>query len=279
MKKVMTIGLVAVLAAGGAIAQEEVVMVDQMGGSASSEAEVSVEAALVSSYVWRGQVLNNDFVIQPQITAAQYGVSLNIWGNYDIGSNWIGVSSDFSEFDISLAYTLPLDINQMAIDLGVIGYNFPANGSGVSPLGVNKESTTELFAAATLLSWKDYVIPSVTLFGDVDAVNGIYLLFDVVAPYQISDVLFVEGGISAGWGDSSYNDYYWGTPANGGNVDKGFNDFNFYGNAGYVIMENLTASLNLTYTMLNGGTINDAANVRYENNQKFWGGVNIAYDF
>ena len=44
-------------------------------------------------------------------------------------------------------------------------------------------------------------------------------------------------------------------------------------------MENLTASFNLTYTMLEGGSIGNAANAIYEAKEKFYGGVNIAYDF
>jgi len=276
MKKAMVFSMVAVLAVGSAIAQDEVVMVDQMGGSSVSEVLVTAEAALVSSHVWRGQVLNNDFVVQPQVTLSQYGVSLNIWGNYDLGKNWIGVSSDFSEFDISLAYTLPLNVSDMAIDVGIIGYHYPANGGTFSTPGpnggLNKESTTELFARATGLSFKEYIIPSVTLFGDIDAANGVYILFDVVAPYQVSDYFWIEGGISAGWGNTSYNDYYWAGPH-----DAGWNDYNFYGTASYEIMENLTASLNLTYTLVEGGSIGDSDT--YEADQKFWGGLNMAYDF
>lgn len=279
MKKAMTIGMAAMLAAGAAMARNDVVMVDQMGGSSASEVLVTAEAALVSSHVWRGQVLNNDFVIQPQLTASQYGVSLNVWGNYDLGNNWVGSSSDFSEIDVSLAYTLPLDVNDVAFDLGVIGYSFPANGDGSSfgippEAGINKKSTTELFVKATVLSFKDYVIPSFTMFGDIGEANGVYLLFDVVAPYQVSDYLTVEGGISAGWGSTSYNDYHWGAP-----LDSGWNDYNFYGNVSYEIFDNLTASLNLTYTLVEGGALGDAADARYEDDQKFWGGVNLAYDF
>jgi outer membrane scaffolding protein for murein synthesis (MipA/OmpV family) len=270
MKKAMIFGIGAVLVTGIAHAQDGMVMVGQ-GGSDASEVQVTAEAALVSSHVWRGQVLNNDFVIQPQLTVEQYGVSLNLWGNYDLGNNWLGVSSDFSEFNLSLAYTLPLDINDIAIDLGIIGYHYPANGSGVGPVGINKQSTTELFAKATVLSIKDYVIPSVTFFGDIDEANGVYILFDVVAPYQISDYLWVEGGVSAGWGNTSYNDYYWF-----GAHDSGWNDYNFYGNVSYEIMENVTAAVNLTYTLLEGGSISTNP---YEANEKFYGGVNIAYDF
>ena len=188
MKTTMAMGLAAVLAASTAMAQDDLVMVGQMDGYSSSEALITAELALVSSYVWRGQVLNNDFVVQPQLTASQYGVSLNVWGNYDLGDNWLGISSDFSEFDISLAYTLPLDVNEMSIDVGIISYTFPANGkSNIEGLGTNKESTTELFASATVLSWRDYVIPSLTFFGDIDEVDGTYILFDIVAPYQVSD--------------------------------------------------------------------------------------------
>ena len=276
MKKTMMFGMVAVLVAGSAIAQNDVVIVD-LDGSNAFQPEVTVEMALVSSYVWRGQVHNNDCVVQPQVTVSQDGFSLNVWGNYDLGENMNGVSSDFSEIDFSLAYSLPLDINDVAFDIGMIGYHFPANGTG----NTGEPSTTELFVTATVLSFQDYLIPSVTMFGDIDEADGVYFLFDVVAPYQISDYLAVEAGVSAGWGNTSYNDYYFSDPALGvpSTQDGGFNDYNFYGNASYEIAEGLTASVNLTYTMLDGGSIRDAANTIYEAKQKFWGGVNIAYDF
>ncbi len=280
MKKVMIFGMVAVCVAGGAIAQDDVVVVGQMGGSDASEVEVSVEAALVSSHVWRGQVRNNDFVFQPQVTIEQYGVSLNIWANYDLGESFNGIEGDTSEMDFSLAYTLPLDYSEVTFDLGLINYQYPANGDGINNMGTNARSTTELFARATVQSWKQYVIPSVTFFGDIAQADGVYMLFDIVAPYQISDYLWVEGGVSAGWGNTSYNDYYFGQNGDGtGTQDAGWNDYNFYGNASYEIMENLTASVNLTYTMLEGGSIRSEAKEIYESGEKFYGGVNIAYDF
>jgi len=275
MKKVMTVGMAALMAAGIAGAQDDVVMVGQAPAADRARPEVTAEAALMSSYVWRGQVYNNDFVVQPQLTIEQYGVSFNIWGNYDLGKNTAGISGDFSEIDMSIAYALPIDINEMAFDVGIINYDFPANGeTGVEGIGFNAKSTTEIFASATVLSWKQYVIPSVTMFGDIDEAHGTYFLFDIVAPYEISEFLAVEGGISAGYGNTSYNDYYFG-----GNQDAGWNDYNFYANASYVIQEGLTVSANVTYTMLEGGGIRDAAGSIYEAKQKLWGGVNIAYDF
>jgi hypothetical protein len=284
MKKLMAIGFVGVMVAGVAGAQ---VMVNEAPAKDFSQTEVSAEAALLTSYVWRGQVLNNDFVFQPQLTASQYGVSLNVWGNYDFGKNYYGIENDFSELDISLAYSLPLNLNDIAFDVGLINYNYPANSEGFNApsnsrqQGVNDQSVTELFAAAHWMTFQEYVIPSVTLFGNIHRAKGVYILFDVVAPYQISDYAWVEGGISAGWGDSSYNDYYWGVPGNASlaSQDSKFNDFNFYASGSYEIIENVTASANVTYTLLNGGSIRDAAKLIYEDDSKLWAGFNIAYDF
>lgn len=266
MKKFMTIGMMAVLAAGVANAQNDVVMVGQAGGSDASDPQITLETALVSAYVWRGQVYNNDFVAQPQLTLAQYGVSLNIWGNYDLKENISGNGGNFSEIDFSLAYSLPIDINELSFDVGLINYNFP-NTPG-------SQSTSEVFASVKVQSWKDYVIPSVTVFGDIVEVHGTYVLFDVVAPYQVSDYLNVEAGISAGYGNTTYNSAYWTATA-----DAGWNDYNFYGNASYEIIDGVTVSANLTYTMLEGGDVRDGAKASYEADNKLWCGVNIAYDF
>ena len=63
-----------------------------------------------------------------------------------------------SEFDFSFAYSLPVDVNEMAIDVGLINYNYPDNGTDLQD---NNPSTTELFLSATILSFSDFV-PSVT---------------------------------------------------------------------------------------------------------------------
>ena len=278
MKKAMIIGMVAVLAAGTAIAQDDVVMVNQ-GASEASETQVTLEAALVSSHVWRGQVQNNDFVFQPQMTASQYGVSINVWGNLDMGKSFNGTQGDFSEIDLSLAYTLPLNINEVAFDIGLINYHFMGNGDKDPATGdpIGTASTTELFARATILSWDDYVvpfIPSVTFFGDIDQVDGTYILFDVAFPYEVSEYLVVEGGVSVGWGNTRYNDHYWDAA-----LDAGWNDYNFYGSASYELMEGLTAAASVQYTFVEGGALGDAAAAMYEADNKFFGGVSIAYDF
>lgn len=261
MKKTMSICLVALMAAGAVSAQKEPV-------------KATAEAALMSAYVFRGQVINRGMVLQPQLTLEQYGVSLNFWGNYDLERNNSGTKGDFSEIDLTLAYTLPIDINQATIDIGLVSYQFPANGQGA----VGTPSTAELFIKGTVQAIP-FVKPSLTLFGDIKEVDGAYFLADVVAPFAISDYLSVEAGASIGYGNTAYNSYYWEQSA-----DAGVNDYNVYANASYEIMDGLTVSANLTMTWLDGIVRSDATTAQanrpaYEAKQQFWGGMNVAYDF
>ena len=276
MKKNIIIGMVAVLATTGAMAQNDDIMVpksqEKTGTTFTtdqSKAQFSADLALLTAQVWRGQVLNNDFVFQPQFTVRQYGVFFNIVANYDLNKNYQGNSGSFSEIDFSLGYVLPFDLNDLEFEVGLINYNYTGT--------MNQESTSELYGKASLTTFYKEdsfsVLPSVTLYGDIAEVDGVYMLFDIHASYPVMDKLTAEAGVSAGWGSTSYNSYYWDPSA-----DSAWNDYNFYSTIYYNLMDNLQLSLNLTYTMLEGGAIRDGASV-YESDNKVWGGFNVKYVF
>ena len=270
MNKVMTVGVAALMAAGVASAQSADIVGLPAGGQ---EPEISAELALYSSYVFRGMVVNNDSVLQPQMTIEHYGVSFNMWGNYNLGTDKDGVSSDLNEVDYTLAYAFPLAIDDLSLSIGMAHYAFP----NVTVGGAAAEATTELFVKGTLNTLADLavpVIPSLTLYGDVDEVNGTYVLFDVRVPYALTEVLSAEGFFTAGYGNTSYNDAYFAT-----GIDAGWTDYSLGGNLTYAVSENLSASLNLTYSMVEGGAIQRGADAKYEADQKVWGGLSVAYDF
>ena len=75
MKKAMI--LASYLVVGSVFGQNDVVIVDQGAVYDKTMTQATLEVALASAYVWRGQVINNDPVIQPQITLSQYGFSAN----------------------------------------------------------------------------------------------------------------------------------------------------------------------------------------------------------
>ena len=132
-------------------------------------AESTLEVGLATAYVDRGKVINENPVMQPQLTLSQYGYSLNLWANFDFGRNMDNVTDAVSEFDIAFAYSLPIDVNQMAIDLGLINYNYPGNGDIPNP------STTELFLSTTFLSFQDIFTPSISVYADIQELSLIHI--------------------------------------------------------------------------------------------------------
>lgn len=262
MKKMMLIGLGA-LTLAGAVQAEDLVVPNK------EPVALTAEMALLSSYVWRGQYLNDGAVWQPQVTAEQFGLSLNIWANMDLDKSRNGSQGEFSEFDLSLAYTFPIDINDTVFSAGLINYSYPASGDNRAAL---RDSTTELFASATYTG-VPFMIPTFSYFGDVDEVMGTYAKGEVIFPYQVSQYFHIEAGGSAGWGNTRYNSVYWFESR-----ADGMNDYNAFLNATYELLDDVTLSATLVYTALDG-TIRDEGGVKYGRNEGVWAGANIAYDF
>lgn len=80
--------------------------------TAQDKIEGTVQADLVSQYIWRGQDLG-DVSLQPTLGLAYKGVSLTAWGS-------IGLSdpADTKEFDLTLAYKIG------GLNIGVTDYWF-----------------------------------------------------------------------------------------------------------------------------------------------------------
>jgi hypothetical protein len=67
----------------------------------------ALDVPVLSAYVWRGQVLVDDPVVQPTFTVAKGGFSINWWGNFNLDDNATGDDFEFSEHDITLSYAAP----------------------------------------------------------------------------------------------------------------------------------------------------------------------------
>ncbi|MCF7847431.1 MAG: MipA/OmpV family protein [Kiritimatiellales bacterium] len=252
MSKLMIVCLAVVMAVGSVFAADT---------AERERVQVVAEAALMSAYVFRGGVVNDGGVVQPQLTLAQYGFSFNIWGNYDIDHNVAGVHNDFSEIDLTLAYAIPLPTDAVGVDVGFIKYLFPNSAA---------DDTQEAFVAFTVNA-VPILIPKMSMFADFGEADGFYTLFELTAPFEISDVFSLEAGASAGYGSTGYNKFYW-------NDGRGFNDYNVYAGARYELMERLALSASLTYTWLDG-VVRSAGTANYQADNLLWGGINLAYEF
>lgn len=95
---------------------------------AAGDVTVGVGADFMSKYVWRGQNLVDNWVLQPSVSLGYKGLTGSIWGNSDMTGetvdNW-----EFTELDYTLDYsgTVP-GVDVLGYSIGAIYYDFPNSG-------------------------------------------------------------------------------------------------------------------------------------------------------
>lgn len=162
-------------------------------------------ADFLSKYVWRGQNLVDDWVLQPGAYVGYKGITASFWGNLDL-TDENGYQGEFSEIDLTLDYSGQVPGNDLvSYSLGFINYDFPVSGGS--------DDTWEVywgFGLDVLAS------PSVTVYHDIDEVEGTYVSFGIGHSFEnLIEIdsgkgLGVDLGASIGWGSASYNKSYWG---------------------------------------------------------------------
>ena len=224
-----------------------------------SDISIGADVGLYSAYVWRGQVISDDMVTQPSVTAAYGPLSLNVWGNWNASNQ---AKQDTGEIDYTAAYTLPLPTNYVSVDVGLIAYTYPGSGNEASP-------TEEVFIKSTFNSL--ILTPVASVYYDVDQVNGWYGNLACSQGVEISDALSAEVGSSIGYGTRNYNIAYFGENKGRGAA----NDYNVYVSAAYALTEKVSLGALLQYTYLDGSVSHDID----QDNDILWGGVTLSCKF
>jgi hypothetical protein len=172
---------------------------------AKDDLTVGTSADFFSKYVWRGQNLVDDWVLQPGVYASYKGVTASFWGNLDL-TDENGNQGEFSEIDLTLDYSGKVPgIDLVSYSLGVINYDFPFSGGA--------DDTWEIYWG---LGLDVPASPSVTVYHDVDEVNGTYVSFGI--GHSFENLIEIDSGVgvgldlsaSIGWGSAGYNKFYWG---------------------------------------------------------------------
>ena len=165
-------------------------------GTRVSGAEVSAEvgADYMSMYVWRGMLLEHKPVLQPWVGVSIDKLSIEAWGNMTTRGKDGG---EFNEIDLTIDYSDALT-ETIGYSVGLIYYTFPNS---------DDNSTTEIYGG---LSFDAPLSPSLTLYYDVDEVEGVYLSFGIGQDIELTESLTLETGASIGWGNKKYNEAYWG---------------------------------------------------------------------
>lgn len=227
-------------------------------GTASLAEEVSFEVTtdFFSKYVWRGQNVTDDWVFQPGVSATYGGLTGGVWANLDL-TDENGESGEFIEYDYYVDYSGQIT-DMIGYSVGAIYYYFPGS-----------DSTTELYWG---FNFDVPASPSITVYHDVDAVEGTYVALGVGHTFEdIENVPFdIDLSANLGWGDSGYNDAYWGT-----GVGSELNDLTLSAAFPFEVGP-VSVTPSVHYVALLGSDVSDAAG---DDDSLFYAGVGFAYGF
>ena len=230
--------------------------------SAEDKVAVGVTADVFSKYLWRGQNIVDDWVLQPGASVGYQGLTGSVWGNLDLKGNLVD-TGQLTEVDLALDYSNKVPgWETIGYSVGTIYYSF---------LNTHAHPTAEVYGG---LSLDVPLSPAVRWYYDFDAIDGSYIQFSLghtiekIKTWTEDCHCDLQLGVSLGCGTDGYNNGYFG-------VDQGgLNDLTLTAGLPFTFGK-LTIKPSFGYSMMIDGDIRD----KTAKSDNFWGGIGAAYNF
>jgi len=223
------------------------------GKAMAKDWSLTLDSTFNSYYVWRGVRLNNGPVWQPSATFGYKGLSLNVWGNFDL-DNVNGYEFEFSEVDYTASYGFSL--GPVGLEFGVIYYDFPASGAS---------STTEIYGSASL---NVLLTPTLKIYKDVDVSEGLYANLGISHSFKLAKNVGLDLGLSVGWGDKDGNAFVYGA------AKEGLADLMLTAGVPITLDKGVTITPMANFSTLLSDDLRDAQ----ANPNSFWLGLSISWE-
>lgn len=168
------------------------------------ETSGSASVDILSQYVWRGQQLSDEVVIQPSVGISYGGFGANLWANYDTDTK------EHNETDLTLSFSNSVD--KLSYDAGYIYYALDSSGDDGSG-----NDTQEFYLT---LGYDVILSPSITVYYDFDEGDGAFIVAAIGHSFELPHKLSLDLGASA-----SYNadNLVMGTDENGDEFSDFYN--------------------------------------------------------
>lgn len=221
--------------------------------------DINAELPFLSQYVWRGQVVNSEAVLQPNFFTGIMGFGVGFWGNMDL-TDVYGNQGQFSEQDFTINYGLPLPLPLLDIDFGLIYYDFP---------NTDTSSTAEIYvtgSASVLLH------PTLEIYYDFKEIDGTYVNASISHPVALSPTLDLDLGASLGYGTADYTKGYFGVDT------AGMNNFLLDASVPLHPIPFFTVTPSLAYSTLLGDA-KDAVDNHHGDTDAVYFGLSVSFVF
>lgn len=233
---------------------------------------VDVTADFYSKYVWRGMLQNDDYAFQPGVSAtvgSDYGdFTAGIWGSMDM-TDYANQQGQFTEVDYYFDYTFSVN-DSVDASIGWIYYDFPQ-----TERDAGNGNTSEFYVG---VAFDTILSPSVTWYMDLDNYNDAsYIEMAVGHTFENAFSLTedmpvaIELGAGLGYGNSTYNNGYFGVD------DGGMTDASFSIALPFEV-GSLSVVPSFNWTSLVDGDLRDKGNFENEADQ-FFTGISLGTSF
>ncbi len=248
--------------------------------SEEEECPLSIELSvdIMSDYVFRGFIYNDNPVWQPSVTLSYEtedwgGVYANVWSSFDLTRKRGYASAGrracgLQEIDYTLAYYINL-----------FGFDFEAGHMWYTYPNGNNYSERELFASVAYEN--PFVTPTFAaywLYGGCggDDRSSVYYNFSLEHEFEIGDSLTLTPNANLGFGGNAWCRYMTGE-----STGTELTDQTIGLKAAYAITEYLSVGAQINYTWLPSKTLrhNGYMGGNGDKNQLCWGGVNMTLSF
>ncbi len=209
-----------------------------------SELAASLDLPVLSAYVWRGQVISKDFVLQPSLTVAKGGFAINWWGNFNLEDNATGHAAEFSEHDIGVSYSTVCPLTGANLTLGVVNYDFPnvleeTAGGNVSL----QNNTREVYLMA---AFSDVLLsPTLSVYYDFKEADGFYGSLGISHDVELTEKASLSLAASLGAADSNWDKFYYDE-----DTSAGLNDVTVSASIPMAVSDSLTLTPGVSYSSL-----------------------------
>ena len=263
---------------------------------AAAAAEASAYADVLSAYVYRGQVGNDEAVFQPGLdVTGPLGLGASFWGSMNLTDNqsvWYpDTAGEFGEYNLGLNWTCPGE-GPISLTLGGLAFVYAEDSSavevddaGAAVLGddglpiVSEAPANGGYEVFAEIAAEDVILaPTLRFCHDLDNSDDWIALLSIGHSLPFSDNLSLDLGATVGYAgeyyvSDNYNDSDAGSAFTHVQVDAGLN---------YALTESASVGLKGAFSSIIDSDIRDdidAAEGGYPDVDIFYGSVTASYSF